>query len=109
MRFSTSRSSRARTGAMLTATENEGVPRPPISSIGGPLRPNTNLTKGPSGTITKRVAGYSHGELSPLSKDEHDEKYAPLRMEVHHHCAPPKPKEIRRAEIEEPLNSEPSE
>ena len=30
------------------------------------------------------------GEESPLSKEELREKYAPLRMDVHHHCAPPK-------------------
>ena len=28
------------------------------------------------------------GEVSPLSADEHHEKFAPLRMVVHHHCAP---------------------
>jgi hypothetical protein len=29
------------------------------------------------------------GVVSPLSAAEHHEKYAPLKMEVHHHCSPP--------------------
>lgn len=29
------------------------------------------------------------GEVSPLSAEEHKEKYRPLNLVVHHHCAPP--------------------
>lgn len=29
------------------------------------------------------------GEISPLSAEAHHEKFAPLRLVVHHHCAPP--------------------
>lgn len=30
------------------------------------------------------------GAMSPLSATEHKEKYRPLSLMVHHHCAPPR-------------------
>ncbi len=41
------------------------------------------------------------GEVSPLSKEEHEQKYRPLRMVVHHHCSPP-PNSPQTVETEEP-------
>lgn len=44
------------------------------------------------------------GELSPLSKDEHKEKYSPMRMEIHHHCSPPKMKKEGASDRQEEID-----
>lgn len=39
------------------------------------------------------------GELSPLSAEEHEQKYRPLNLRVHHHCSPP-PENVLGADFE---------
>jgi hypothetical protein len=38
------------------------------------------------------------GSESPLTATQHKEKYAPLNMSIHHHCAPPPVKKDTEAQ-----------